>query len=465
MIKDGKKYCGSCSTWKDVVLFSKSTHTSDGYRNYCKSCKNKKDRERRKLKKLGLKSKNTDNQRRKTNLILYGTEHPMQNSNIQKKQENTTIELYGTSNYAKTEEFLVKRSKTLLDKYGVDNYFKHHEFQEKRKETIRKRYNKILPNVLDKWMLPNGRALVAYAKEYDKNITYCRFIYENFGFESLRNWVELDIRPSKTELEKKSEELFCLSYSAQKVGKYYPDFKLTDKIYIDVDGLYWHSSAIKENENYHQTKREEYEKKGMRLLQFREDEILEKGTIVKSMVSALLGDAISIYARKCKVIKVPWSVAKQFYIENHLQGAGTASTSYGLYYMDTLYAVLSFRHRNKEKHSIEISRFSNKCGYRVVGGFSKILSYVESSLSEVYNIYSFCDLRYSQGKMYESNGFVKVRESLGWSWTDFSRVYNRLQCKAGGGKTEAENAKDRGWTKIFDAGQRLYLKKLKQSIN
>lgn len=73
-------------------------------------------------------------------------------------------------------------------------------------------------------------------------------------------------------------------------------------------------------------------------------------------------------------------------------------------------------------------------------------------------VISFCDLRYATGKSYEVNGFKKVNTSQGWCWTDGKQRFNRLTCKAGNGKTEAENAKDLNWFKIYDAGQAKYIK-------
>jgi hypothetical protein len=71
---------------------------------------------------------------------------------------------------------------------------------------------------------------------------------------------------------------------------------------------------------------------------------------------------------------------------------------------------------------------------------------------------SFCDLRYANGKSYELAGFNLEHVSLGWSWSDGKTKFNRLQCKAGNGKSEAQNAADRGWFKVYDAGQAKYVK-------
>lgn len=451
-----KKYCGTCACWKEVQLFSTSSYTHDGYRSYCKQCKNAKDREARKFKKLGIKKEKSDNQRRKTNKVLYGCDHPMQSEKIKNKHITTIKSLYGVDNYSKTKQFLSKKAETSIKKYGVDNYFKHPDFQIKRNITINKKYNKQLPNLLDKWVLPNGLPLVTYCKTYNKNISYCRYLFEIHGLSVLQDWVEFDKRPNKNNLEKHCEALIQIPYYGNKSLTRYPDFKLTDQVYLDVDGLYWHSSAVKEDTNYHFNKRKEYENANLRLIQFREDEVYKKPEIVKGMVDNLLNKNINnIFARKCIIKEMSWDESKIFYLENHLQGSGTTSKSVGLYYDGILVCSMSYRFKSIKENTIEISRFATKIRHRVVGSFSKLIKYI-INLVKPSLIYSWCDLRYSQGKVYETNGFTIVKETLGWCWTDFESTFNRLKCKAIKGKSETEVSKTLGWTKLYDAGQRLY---------
>ncbi|MEM4359960.1 MAG: hypothetical protein QXT45_05475 [Candidatus Bilamarchaeaceae archaeon] len=63
----------------------------------------------------------------------------------------------------------------------------------------------------------------------------------------------------------------------------------------------------------------------------------------------------------------------------------------------------------------------------------------------------------------EKMGFVKVKDILGWEWTDLKTTYNRLQCRANMDERklkEKEYAAELGWFKIYDAGQRLFEKDL-----
>ena len=76
-------------------------------------------------------------------------------------------------------------------------------------------------------------------------------------------------------------------------------------------------------------------------------------------------------------------------------------------------------------------------------------------------IYSWCDLRYASGSGYEVVGFERTKEVLSWAWTDLLEVHHRLVCRANLDDrklSEAEYAKEMNLVRIYDAGQRLYVK-------
>jgi len=64
-------------------------------------------------------------------------------------------------------------------------------------------------------------------------------------------------------------------------------------------------------------------------------------------------------------------------------------------------------------------------------------------------------------RLCSKKGFIKERETLGWKWTDGKNTFNRLRCRANmddRGLTQKDHAEELGWYKIYDAGQRLYVK-------
>jgi hypothetical protein len=233
---------------------------------------------------------------------------------------------------------------------------------------------------------------------------------------------------------------------------YQPDFKLSDNLYLNVDGLYWHSN-LKRPKNYHYKLREAFESEGKRILQFYEDEVYNKWSIVESIINNSLGKITTkLDARKCNIVGVKPHVAKEFLQQNHLMGFYFSAKHFGLIHNNELVTLISVR---KIKDTIEISRFCNKINTNVRGSFSRLLKHV-IKLYTPSKVISFCDLRYATGVSYTKNRFKLVGITQGWQWTDFKQRYNRLMCKSTKSQTEKEKANKLGWYKIYDAGQAKY---------
>lgn len=78
-----------------------------------------------------------------------------------------------------------------------------------------------------------------------------------------------------------------------------------------------------------------------------------------------------------------------------------------------------------------------------------------------FNMKSFVLSNYGTGNFLLNQGFKLEKETLGWEWTDFKKTYNRLKCRANMDNrclSQSEHAKELGLFKIYDAGQRLYIK-------
>lgn len=188
-----------------------------------------------------------------------------------------------------------------------------------------------------------------------------------------------------------------------------------------------------------------------RYTQFFADEVTEKCAIVGSMVLSQLG--LSYYkhqARKLVVRNVSITKSREFFNTNHLMGYRVGRTI-GLYSGDDLICALSYI--SFQDH-IEIARFCTKLRTSCAGGFGKLVSQLQAFNKPIT---SYCDLRYSDGHSYEAVGFKNAGETIGFNWTDGSRRFNRLMCKATTDKTEKQVAAEKGWFKIFDAGQRKYV--------
>ena len=236
------------------------------------------------------------------------------------------------------------------------------------------------------------------------------------------------------------------------------------RIGVEYCGLYFHSDKFR-SYNYHRSKFLEAKKEGISLLQVFEDEWLHKKEIVKNVLLSKLGKLPKIAgARELEFKEVPNSLARTFYDSNHLQGGGTAiGNSYGLYQESTLVSCMSFSSSNVDIGTTELIRFASLG--RIPGGFSKILSNAIPYLKESgkKKIISFSDNRWSDGNMYNINGFKLsgVSAPRYWWTKNQTKFHRRLfQRKYLSEKlsvfdenlSEAENCITNGYLKIHDAG-------------
>jgi hypothetical protein len=117
--------------------------------------------------------------------------------------------------------------------------------------------------------------------------------------------------------------------------------------------------------------------------------------------------------------------------------------------------------RFNKDYEWELSRFCTRLGYNVVGGFSKLLSYFRSNY--VGSIVSYADRRYSNGGVYDKNGFKLIHiNAPSYYYVDknYLERHNRMkfQKKYIGAYdcTEYEKAREMGFNKIFDCGTLAY---------
>lgn len=318
----------------------------------------------------------------------------------------------------------------------------------------------------------NGKSLTAWCEENKVPYSVVQQNIVSYGFDSALNYVcsrfkDGEYTKNKTVLESKFIDLFKdifpnIQLYNKKVTEFLssfkPDFKLENLgkiLYIDLHGLWWHCENNKD-QNYHYNKGLEFSKNNICFLQFFEDEIQDKSNIVKSMILNRLGiTKYKFFARKLELKSVSTIEARKFFEQNHLMGY-KKSVCIGLYNQDELVCCLSYKNNTKNNY-IEIARFATNLNTSCVGGFGRLVAYLKQFNKPIV---SYCDLRYANGHSYEALGFKNVGETLGWHWTDRKNRYNRLMCKAGNGKTEKENAAEKKWYKIYDAGQRKYILKV-----
>lgn len=242
---------------------------------------------------------------------------------------------------------------------------------------------------------------------------------------------------------------------------YLPEHQLA----IEYNGLYSHyyrPTEIKESlikgKSYHLQKTVKCEEQGIQLLQFYSDEWLFKREIVKSIIASKLNLNQKVYARKCKKVILNTHEKNCFLVQNHIQGEDKSRIKIGLKYENEIVCIMTFcKSRFNMNYEWELSRFANKIGVNVIGGFSKLLKWFREE--NVGNIVSYADRRYSNGNVYLKNGFEVVRiNSPSYYYVDknFLKRFNRMkfQKKLIGAYdcTEYEKARELGYHKIFDCG-------------
>jgi hypothetical protein len=437
---------------------------------------------------------------RSTSLQRYGTTNPAQNQEIrqkisktkqsyteEQKQEienkriQTCLEKYDVSHVGKTSWRLEKAKQTNLERYGVENYSKVPECQEKMKQTNLERYGvenyaqskQFQQQLIDigmKIVLSTGIHLSDYANAHNVPLSSVYAIYNKSGESAALLYIEnytnnlytteasfinllSDYIPNLTKYDKQP-----LEFQTTKR----PDFRLEKNnkvLYINIDGLRYHNELVRNKQSHYELAKT-FRENNIRLMQFREDELYNKGHIIKSIIKNYFGDCKRVQARSCLLKPISNKESKAFFEKNHLMGHRNGH-SYGLFWENQLLAVMSVV---KKKDGLEIARFATKIDYQVQGAFSKLLNFIADKYNATF-IESYCDLRYSSGISYEKCGFqLQHITDPGFVWTDFKKTYHRLQCKANMDErklSQAQYAAELKWYKIYDAGQASFRKDLK----
>lgn len=437
------KFVPQCKTCGGITKFQKQF--AKGYRDFCSnSCVNKSDLIKSKIKKTFVKK--------------YGVDNPMKNNDILSKVQNTNLDRYGFKCSLQSEIVRTKTKKTINQKYGVDNVFQNEKIKEKSlinygfeypnqsnivkskiKETNIKKYgvdsfskteqykSQLRSTNIEKLIkkIGNEYELLSITDDQvtlhhklcnskfiiNRNLLNLRYSRENVICGKCNN---IEDGKSNGEVEigefLKSKNINFIEKNNKLIPPYEIDIFLPDyNIGIEYNGIYFHSDKFK-NKEYHFNKWKMASDKGITLIQIFEDEWKNKSEIVKSILLNKLNlTDKKIYGRKCVVSEIDNKTYSNFLIQNHLQGNCVTTYRIGLYYGTDLVSVMGISGKrialgNSKDGILEITRFANKCGYSIIGGFAKLCSYVINSY-DFTELISFSDLRYFDGKIYEKNNF------------------------------------------------------------
>ena len=200
--------------------------------------------------------------------------------------------------------------------------------------------------------------------KYKMNLCpYCEHIYKH---ETL---IETKIR-----LYLEKNHIKYIQYDRVQIYPKELDFYLPDyKIGIECNGIYWHCSLLRDDDEHFQ-KFKLCQNKNIQLLTFWETDILNHFDIVKDILNSKLKLINNkIYARKCFIKQLTDIETIQFLNNNYLRyDFIKTDINLGLVYNDQLVMIMSFC---KNDNDYELKYFCSKLNYRIIGGFSKLLTY------------------------------------------------------------------------------------------
>lgn len=448
--------------------------------------------------------KDISSQKRKnTCLKRYNATSPMQCFLIKEKAKQTSLEKYGTENPAASDQVKEKINLTFEKKYGGSplNTLK---VREKIKSTMFERYGtvynsqneKISAKIKDS-LLDYGEAAflvkceennlepidLDYIGTYDgKPIYYkckclnCGNIVEiaphNHNFKCVHCYGKNAISSfGEKELLDFVKSIYTgpiIENDRRTISPLELDILLPEKkLAIEFNGDYWHNEFNK-SKMYHKEKTIKCAEKGIHLVHIFEYQWETCKETVKSIIkSFLVNDSERIYARKCTVKEIPTNVAKDFCVENHMQGYSNASVCLGLYYENKLVQVETFgRPRFSSNYDWELVRECSKKDVSIVGGKSKLFRYFQENYNPK-SIVSYCDAALFSGDSYLKCGMtLKQWNDPGYVWCKQHTALSRYKCQKHKllklhpecvNMTEPEIMHSLGFAKLYDCGQKVFI--------
>lgn len=414
--------CGNKTKWGRLFLV--------GFNKYCsKTCKNK-DPEQQKKCKQGLQKKygvtnasqlkDIQIKKRYNNLQKYGVEHPSKTLEVKEKIKRTNLERYGVEHPMKKHEFLLKVQKTNLERYGVNYPQQSSEIHAKTKQTNLLKFGR---NYRVQTHIPQETLIKLQSREwlYDqhvvqkKSLTQISKDLKLSDMTIVMNYAHRHNVPVQYVCQQSTDELELFQWLSQHVHVVSKDKNIikpyeldivvpSHKLAIEFCGLYWHSEQLGKDQNYHKNKLEMCIAQGYRLLTIFEDEWKNSKEIVQEKILNILGlsKQQKVFARNTDIRKVSQREKKSFFEQNHIQGNGHGSITYGLYEKNNLVACMTFI--NQGAGVFYLNRYATS--KKVVGGFSKLLTFFKNN--HLWNkIITFADRRWSEGNLYFKCGFIK----------------------------------------------------------
>jgi hypothetical protein len=442
------------------------------------------------------KTKLVQQRQQQTNMEKYGVYNPLMSTEIRNKCKLTNIEKYGAEYYQQSDIGKLQIMQNNVERYGVEYPFKSAEIQQQMRVHVMEKYGVNSTAQLD-WV--KEKHIRHITSRYSSSCAYEQLNDPNWLFDQhhtqSKTLTEISMLLGLKDEKSVSAKLtqfnipILLHNINRSIGEIQLCKFLTDNdilidtsnrsiispkeldiyipshnVAIEYCGLYWHSDKFKSN-YYHKIKLDLCIQLGIRLITIFEDEWRDNAELVKIKILTILGKQIqtTIFARKCKIINVSTSDKTNFFDTYHIQGSGPGSINIGLDTDNGLVACMSFI---KQIDGIYVlNRYATR--YNVPGGFSKLLSHFKKTYDWI-QIISFADLRWSDGGVYNTNGFVLDKLVL----PDYSYIANGNRFHKFGFRrkhlekklpnfdptlSERQNCDAAGLFRIWDCGKLRYI--------
>lgn len=412
-------------------------------------------------------------ERRFTTFIEKYGMHPNLTYEINEKRKQSILKKYGVEFTTQLDSMKEKAKLTILEKYGVDHFSKTEEFKNIMNLMNSSRRKEMQIMFLSKISELNTSDMTReeIARAISMNYTTSN---------KLLRLHDIDVKHTPVKTTSKHEyEIVDFLHSigidniqignrtildGKEIDIFLPDYNLG----IEMNGVYWHSEQYGKDKHYHLSKTILSESKGIQLMHIYDIEWTDtiKNDIWKSILMSKLGMTSKIYARNCTVSSVSNAEATEFLKLNHLQGFAGGETKLGLYHNSELVQVMIIgKSRYNKKIGHELVRLSSKKYLTIVGGVSKLLKNIN------YPLISYADRRYSMGSSYKKIGFVELQPSPpGYYYWDNGTLESRVKYQKhklesklpiyDPSLTEKENMILNGYYRIWDCGNRVFIKNI-----
>lgn len=466
LIFNGGDFCRVCNTNRLNGIGHRNKYT-------CEVC----------VKEISLQKRKT------TSIEIYGTEIPSKSKQVKKKAENTNIKRYGVKSTASIEEVKEKCKKTNIDRYGVGNPMQNKDISRKSRDTTSKKYGEFshvcsndnfkhiqkMDDVLFEIYTNPQRVYEIYTNEMDGKLfkladhfkvtreTMARY-FRKYNLPINRN---KSISFAENEMTKfiETNGIDVIKNSRSVIPPYELDIYVpSHNIAIEYCGAYWHSELFKEDKNYHYNKWKMCKDHGIQLLTFWDIEYKNNPARILSYIKSKIGlFETRLFARNVEFIELK-EKQYDFFEYNHLQGRPSSiDRNFGLIFDDALVGCISYSKHHRNSSDYTLNRLAFKSGIQVIGGAGKL---IKKSLELINtNVITWSDNRYSNGKLYENNGF-EFQENLKPDYCYYDNVSNRLMSKQSNMKskigcppnmTEREFCTSIGRYRLWDCGKMRFI--------